>query len=71
MTTLVVGVVLLLVGIRIELPRAGSGWFAYAPLSGTVFVPGNGLYWFGPALVGAGALLVGLGGGFLLGRRRD
>ena len=49
---------------------ASFGWFAYAPLSDTTFSPvAPGLaVTFG--LLGVGALLIGLGGGFLLGRRR-
>ncbi|MCA5892033.1 hypothetical protein LEP48_01540 [Isoptericola sp. NEAU-Y5] len=46
------------------------GWFAYAPLSDTTFTPVIPNYWLPTALIGVGALLVGLGAGFLLGRRR-
>ncbi|MFC8920990.1 hypothetical protein [Cellulosimicrobium sp. NPDC057127] len=46
------------------------GWFAYAPLSETTFSP-VGAYSPGLSalLAAAGALLLGLAGGFLLGRR--
>lgn len=49
---------------------ASFGWFAYAPLSGTTFVPGSSRLVVMSVLLGVGTLLVGLGGGFLLGRRR-
>ncbi|MFE6968641.1 hypothetical protein [Isoptericola sp. NPDC057653] len=49
---------------------ASFGWFAYAPLSDTVFVPGSSRLMGMWVLFGLGALLTGLGGGFLLGRRR-
>jgi heme/copper-type cytochrome/quinol oxidase subunit 1 len=50
---------------------SGSGWFAYAPLSGTTFAPSPspapGLVL---AVVAAGGILVGLGVGLAVGRRR-
>ncbi|MFI2105054.1 hypothetical protein ACH436_17305 [Isoptericola sp. NPDC019693] len=49
---------------------ASAGWFAYAPLSDTLFVPGSSRLVVMQVLFGVGALLVGLGAGFLLGRRR-
>jgi heme/copper-type cytochrome/quinol oxidase subunit 1 len=49
---------------------ASFGWFAYAPLSDTTFVPGSSRLVVMWVLFGLGALLVGLGGGFLIGRRR-
>ncbi|MFF2453262.1 hypothetical protein [Isoptericola sp. NPDC058082] len=49
---------------------ASFGWFAYAPLSDTAFVPGTSRWVLMWVLFGLGALLVGLGAGFLLGRRR-
>lgn len=48
------------------------GWFAYSPLSETVYAPG-GLTtadWAGLALVGVGLLALGAVGGYALGRRR-
>ncbi|TDE98685.1 hypothetical protein EXU48_00235 [Occultella glacieicola] len=68
---LVVGVVLTGVGgWQAWLWRSASfGWFAYAPLSEATFrspfTAGLGAI----ALVGAGALLAGLGAGILVGRR--
>ncbi|HWV76242.1 MAG TPA: hypothetical protein VN027_02905 [Isoptericola sp.] len=49
---------------------ASFGWFAYAPLADTTFVPGSSRLMVMSVLLGLGTLLVGLGGGFLLGRRR-
>ncbi|MFD6138766.1 hypothetical protein [Promicromonospora sp. NPDC060271] len=47
-----------------------GGWFAYAPLSDTTYVPGGT---FAPGtlvlLSGAGALLIGGAVGFVVGRR--
>jgi hypothetical protein len=65
-----VGVALLAVAAWVASRPTPSGWFAYAPLSGTTFVPG-GAYPLGTAafLAGAGALLVGGAVGFVLGRR--
>ncbi|MBN0039091.1 hypothetical protein JN535_02735 [Cellulosimicrobium cellulans] len=65
-----VGVTLLAVAAWVASRPTSSGWFAYAPLSGTTFVP-TGAYPLGTAalLAGAGALLVGGAIGFVLGRR--
>ncbi|MEL7977358.1 hypothetical protein AAG589_15960 [Isoptericola sp. F-RaC21] len=49
---------------------ASFGWFAYAPLSGTTYSPVAPGLAVTLGLFGAGALLIGLGAGFLLGRRR-
>ncbi|MGM7423279.1 hypothetical protein [Cellulosimicrobium sp. CpK407] len=65
-----VGVALLAVAGWVASRPTASGWFAYAPLSGTTFVPG-GAYPLGTAalLAGAGALLLGGAVGFVVGRR--
>jgi heme/copper-type cytochrome/quinol oxidase subunit 1 len=68
----VVGAALLAVGAWLASRWSASfGWFAYAPLSGTAFVPSlsppPGLVL---AVVAAGGVLVGLGAGLALGRRR-
>lgn len=65
-----VGVALLAVAAWVASRPTSSGWFAYAPLSGTTFVP-RGAYPLGTAalLAGAGALLVGGAVGFVVGRR--
>ncbi|HWJ85578.1 MAG TPA: hypothetical protein VNR62_09115 [Cellulomonas sp.] len=52
--------------------RVGSfGWFAYAPLSETVYSPGLGTSaWVGVGLLVVGLLTLGGVGGYVLGRRR-
>ena len=72
----VVLAVLLLVGVGLLVAAswtasrpASFGWFAYAPVSGTAFVP-SGVFGIGRAafFAGSGALLVGGAVGFLVGR---
>jgi heme/copper-type cytochrome/quinol oxidase subunit 1 len=67
----VLGTGLLLAALWVASRPTSFGWFAYAPVSGTTFVP-VGAYPPGAAalLAGAGALLVGGAVGFVLGRRR-
>ena len=70
---LVLGVVGMVVGVILLLPRpepASFGWTAYAPLSKTTFIP------FVPGSYAAGALILAVGAalaagwvGFALGRR--
>ncbi|MFF2268330.1 hypothetical protein ACFVTZ_08685 [Cellulosimicrobium cellulans] len=66
---LLVGVGLLVAASCVASRPASFGWFAYAPVSGTAFVP-SGVFGTGRAafLAGAGALLVGGAVGFLVGR---
>ncbi|KON74733.1 hypothetical protein M768_02015 [Cellulosimicrobium cellulans F16] len=66
---LLVGVGLLVAASWVASRPASFGWFAYAPVSGTAFVP-SGVFGIGRAafLAGAGALLVGGAVGFLVGR---
>ncbi|WP_141389835.1 hypothetical protein [Cellulosimicrobium cellulans] len=66
---LVVGVGLLVAASWVASRPASFGWFAYAPVSGTVFVP-PGVFGTGRSafLAGSGALLVGGAVGFLVGR---
>jgi hypothetical protein len=66
---LLLGAALLLVAAWLASRPTSFGWFAYAPLSDTTFVP-VGAYPPGTAafLAGAGALLVGGAVGFLVGR---
>jgi heme/copper-type cytochrome/quinol oxidase subunit 1 len=47
----------------------GVGWFAYAPLSDTMFVPSPIAASAKVALLVVGCVLIGGWGGFLLGRR--
>lgn len=65
----VLGLVLLGTAAWVE-SRPASGWFAYAPLSDTTYVPAAT---FAPGtavlLSGAGALLIGGAVGFVVGRR--
>lgn len=76
---LVVSGLALIAGIALVLATsmtiASFGWFAYAPLSGQMFVPGPGVQpWMagGLLLAGFGLLGVGFGAGWLLAvRRRD
>jgi len=51
---------------------ATFGWFAYAPMSETVYSPGvlTTTDWVGLALVAVGLLALGAVGGYALGRRR-
>lgn len=60
----VAGVVLMVVGVAglaVSTPRSASfGWFAYAPLSGTVFSPDGALVVGWGAIAGAGAVALGL-----------
>ena len=67
---LLVGVALLIAASWVASRPTSYGWFAYAPLSGTTFVP-SGAYPLGTAalLSGAGALLLGGAVGFVAGRR--
>ncbi|WP_345801805.1 hypothetical protein AAIB33_01490 [Microbacterium sp. AZCO] len=68
--------VLVVVGMAMALlaeQQAAFGWFAYAPLSQTVFVPGLGIWpqtvwWL--ALTGVGLLGLGFGVGWLVAARR-
>ncbi|SKC76041.1 SPW repeat-containing protein [Krasilnikoviella flava] len=70
-TAIIVGAVLVVLGVyQASTWSFAFGWFAYAPLSDTTFHPRIPNFWVPPALIGVGATLVGLGGGFLLGRRR-
>ncbi|MEU2201950.1 hypothetical protein [Isoptericola sp. NPDC019482] len=70
-TAVVVGAALVVLGVyQASTWSFTFGWFAYAPLSDTTFHPQIANFWVPPAMIGVGALLVGLGGGFLLGRRR-
>ncbi|MBD5785882.1 hypothetical protein IF650_06775 [Cellulosimicrobium terreum] len=64
------GVALLVTAAWIASRPASYGWFAYAPLSDTTFTP-SGAYPPGQSalLAAGGALLLGLVGGFVLGRR--
>ncbi len=66
---LLAGVALLVASSWVASRPASFGWFAYAPASGTAFVP-SGVFGAGRAafLAGAGALLVGGVVGFLVGR---
>ncbi|WP_264029657.1 hypothetical protein [Cellulosimicrobium sp. SH8] len=66
---LLAGVGLLVAASWVASRPASFGWFAYAPVSGTAFVP-SGAFGTGRAalLAGAGALLVGGAVGFLVGR---
>jgi hypothetical protein len=50
--------------------RPAPGWFAYAPLSDTTYVPrGTPAPGTAVLLSGAGALLIGGAAGFVVGRR--
>ena len=64
------GVALLLAAAWLAGRPTSSGWFAYAPLSDTTFVP-SGAFPVGSTalLAAAGALLVGGAVGFVVGRR--
>jgi heme/copper-type cytochrome/quinol oxidase subunit 1 len=66
----ILGLVLLGTAAWFESRPAPYGWFAYAPLSDTTYVPG-GTSAPGTAVLlsGAGALLLGGAVGFLVGRR--
>ena len=66
----VLGLVLLGTAAWVESRPAPGGWFAYAPLSDTTYVP-RGTFAPGAAvlLVGAGALVLGGAIGFVVGRR--
>jgi heme/copper-type cytochrome/quinol oxidase subunit 1 len=67
----VLGLVLLGAAAWVGSRPMSSGWFAYAPLSDTTYVPGPGPALGTAALLsGAGALLVGGAAGFVVGRRR-
>ncbi|WP_298456086.1 hypothetical protein [uncultured Cellulomonas sp.] len=80
-TVLVAGVVLLVAGLITTVVLvlrpvgvADFGWFAYAPLSGEVYLPGvvvvhPGALW-GGLVAGAGAVLVSGAVGYRRGRRR-
>ncbi|MBD8058007.1 hypothetical protein IC607_03385 [Cellulomonas sp. JH27-2] len=68
--TLVVGI-LLVGGGGVALWRSlhrGFGWFAYAPMSETVYSRSSG-QGLGIALLVTGALVLGAVGGFVVGRR--
>lgn len=69
-TLVVVGLALLAAAAWFASRPTSAGWFAYAPLSDTTFVP-VGAYPPGLSalLAAAGALLVGIASGFVLGRR--
>ncbi|WP_369374037.1 hypothetical protein AB1046_07845 [Promicromonospora sp. Populi] len=66
----VIGLVLLGAAAWVESRSTSYGWFAYAPLSETTYVPA-GAYSLGTAalLAGAGTLLIGGAIGFVVGRR--
>ena len=68
--SVVVGGVLVVLGLTRPTGYASFGWFAYAPLSDTTFFPVTPYLWVPFTLIGVGALLVGLGAGFLIARRR-
>ena len=69
-----VTVAVLVVGVWLMVrPASGAtfGWFAYAPMSETVYAPGrDSSDWLGLSLVVVGALGLGALGGYALGRRR-
>jgi len=68
--TLVVGILLVVAG-SVALWRSlhrGFGWFAYSPMSETVYSRSSG-QGLGIALLVAGALVLGAVGGFVVGRR--
>lgn len=68
---LVLGVALLVVGAAvINQPMASFGWFAYAPLSATTFVPVVSYMPQGLFLVALGLVLVSGWVGYQLGKRR-
>ncbi|MFS0705307.1 hypothetical protein AB6N23_12355 [Cellulomonas sp. 179-A 9B4 NHS] len=56
--------------LRMRTGTVSFGWFAYTPLSETVYAPSPAPWRLGAALVVLGVLLVGAAGGFALGRRR-
>ncbi|WP_435738171.1 hypothetical protein V5D56_06130 [Cellulosimicrobium sp. PMB13] len=66
----VLGVALLVAAAWVLSRPVTYGWFAYAPESDTTFTP-SGAPWHGRSavLAAGGALLLGLVGGFVLGRR--
>ncbi|MGW2093564.1 hypothetical protein [Promicromonospora sukumoe] len=67
---LVVGLALLAAAVWSGTRPVSYGWFAYAPLSDTTYVPNPGLAPGTTALLaGLGALLVGGAAGFVVGRR--
>lgn len=67
----VLGLVLVAIAVRVESTSVPSGWFAYAPMSDTTYVPASAYTLRAPALLtGAGALLLGGAAGFAVGRRR-
>ena len=69
-----VALVALVVGVWLMVrptPGASFGWFAYAPMSETVYTAGRGSTdLVGLVLVVVGALGLGALGGYALGRRR-
>lgn len=66
----VVGAALLGAAVWAESHMPPTGWFAYAPLSETTYVPaGAPLLGTAALLSGAGALLLGGAAGFVVGRR--
>ncbi len=56
--------------LRMRTGTVSFGWFAYTPLSETVYAPSPTPWRLGAVLVVAGALLLGGAAGFALGRRR-
>jgi len=69
-TLVVLGLALLGAAVWVESRTVPSGWFAYAPLSDTAYVPATAPVLRGAALLtGAGALLLGGAVGFAVGRR--
>jgi heme/copper-type cytochrome/quinol oxidase subunit 1 len=66
----VLGLALLATAVWVESRSMPTGWFAYAPLSGTTYTPSGSYTLRAPALLtGAGALLLGGAAGFAVGRR--
>lgn len=67
----VAGAIVLILALLTPLPPSASfGWFAYAPLSDTVFLPSDVIALPTWALVGVGLLVVGLVAlSYMIGRR--
>lgn len=72
---LILGIALLVIGVvfyAVALPQPSFGWTAYAPLTGTTFVPtpSPNLPHYALGVIGAGLVLVAGWVGFRLGHRR-